>query len=125
MNLIFKLLTGVVVVGGLTLPFTILKGDDGNTLLSISDLNIPDISFPDFSSLGNLGGSKALKSEQAETEISFYKWIDIEGNVQFGNNPPAHGIEYTVKKFNPNENVIPAVSSNSNDRQQVSGAVLK
>ena len=117
MNLIFKLLTGAAVVGGLALPFTILKGDDGNTLLRISEFKVPDFSFPNFSSLGMLGGSKTSKTEQAETEVSFYKWIDIEGNVQFGNNPPAQGIEYTVKKIKPNENVIPAVSSSSNDRQ--------
>ena len=39
----------------------------------------------------------------------FYQWYDAKGNVQFTSEPPPDGVEYTVKGFDPNANVIQAV----------------
>ena len=97
----------------LLLPFTILKDDSGDTLMSFSDISMPDINLPDIS-LPDL--SKMPKSSEISTPVEnldgkdiFYKWYDAEGNVQFTTEPPPEGIEYSVKGFDPNANVIQAV----------------
>ena len=123
MKLINKLLIAAVVIGA-SLPFTIFKGEDGGPLLSISDLKIPGFSVPDFSSLRFPGSGKVLKTRQPMSPVTIYKWTDAEGNLQFGSSPPAEGIEYMEKQYDPNENVIPAVDTDSSNRQQGSEAVL-
>lgn len=109
MKLGFKLLMVVLVIGGL-LSFSFLKGDDGNSLFSVSDLKMPNFPF-----LGLAGSKKSSKTEGPRGEVIIYKWTDVEGNLQFSNQPPAEGIEYTLKKYDPNENVVPAVSTDSPD----------
>lgn len=96
------------------LPFTILKDDSGNTLMSLSDISLPDFSMPGFSM------PDLPKISEAETTASlneglsgkdiFYKWYDSDGNIQFTSEPPPEGIEYTLKGFDPDTNVIQAVN---------------
>lgn len=40
---------------------------------------------------------------------SIYEWRDVEGNLQFSNTPPTEGIEYTVREYDPNTNVIQSI----------------
>ncbi len=56
-------------------------------------------------------GSKGIipSADDLGDKDIFYKWYDSEGNIQFTTEPPAQGIEYTLKGFDPNTNVIQAV----------------
>jgi len=96
------------------LPFTILKDDAGDTLMSFSDISLPGISMPDISmpDLPDFSGSKKI-TPSSDGDLSgkdvFYKWYDSAGNIQFTTEPPADGIEYTRKGFDPDTNVIQAV----------------
>ncbi|MFA9418733.1 MAG: DUF4124 domain-containing protein [Gammaproteobacteria bacterium] len=109
------MLSGAALVIAAVLSFTILKGEDGKTLLSFSNFKIPEIDLADFSLMNLPENWWTTSSELSRAEITIYQWTDIEGNLQFSNSPPPEGIEYTVKKYNPNENVIPAVSTDSSD----------
>jgi len=113
-------LSGTVLVIAAVLSFTILKGEDGETLLSFPDFEIPEVDLSDFSLMKIPETWWSTGSELPMAEITIYQWTDIEGNLQFSNSPPPAGIEYTVKKYNPNENVIPAVSADSSDAGQLS-----
>jgi len=102
MKLFAKFLLAALVLG-LLLPFTILKDDQGKTLMSFSDLSMPDM--PSFDA-----GSKLVPdSSGLGSTVDFYKWYDAEGKVQFTTQPPPDGIEYTVKGYDPNVNVIQSV----------------
>jgi hypothetical protein len=98
------------------LPFTLLKDDTGGTLMSFSDFSLPDISMPNFSmpDLQDSFGSKKI-TPSSDDDLSgkdiFYKWYDSEGNIQFTTEPPADGIEYTLKGYDPDANVIQAVKT--------------
>ncbi|MCP4275688.1 MAG: hypothetical protein GY779_04975, partial [Gammaproteobacteria bacterium] len=48
-----KLLLAVLIIG-LLLPFTILKGKDGKPLMSFTDLKLPDFSAPKLPDLPKL-----------------------------------------------------------------------
>ena len=111
------MLSGAALVIAAVLSFTILKGDDGKPLLSFSDLEVPEIDLADYSLKALPGTWWGSDSPRAESTI--YQWTDIEGNLQFSNSPPPEGIEYTAKKYDPNENVIPAVSTDSIDAGQL------
>lgn len=103
MKLFGKLLIAVLIIGML-LPFTILKGPDGKTLMSFSDLKLPRFSMPD---LPDLGGKS--DSAQVNDKNVIYKWIDAEGQLQFSSSPPPEGTEYTAKGYDPDTNLIQAV----------------
>lgn len=100
-------------------PFTILKGPDGNTLMSFSDIGMPDLSFdvPDIPDLSFGSGTATLQAgdvnPEADTDLRgkdvFYQWYDSAGNVQFTTVPPEEGIPYTIKGYDPDANVIQAV----------------
>jgi hypothetical protein len=120
MKLFAKLMIALLVLA-LLLPFTFLKDDKGDTLMSFSDFRLPDFSLADFS-LPDMPGfsgseSKVSSDEDFAGKDLFYKWYDAEGNVQFTTEPPADGIEYTVKGFDPNANVIQAVKIPVNEAQ--------
>ena len=130
MKLFAKLMLALLVIAML-LPFTVLKDDSGKPLLSFSSLSLPDFSLPDFGQAEKLapGGGQG-----ASNEVLFYRWYDTEGNVQFSNEPPPAGIEYTVKGYDPNTNVIQAVNPEAtttdasrpaaeNDAEQESGKI--
>lgn len=100
MKLFGKLLIAALVIG-MMLPFTVLKGKDGRALMSFSDLKIPD-----------LGGSSLPKSnplKAGDGNSTIYQWKDNDGNIQFTSSPPPAGVEYTVKGYDPNTNVIQSV----------------
>ncbi len=107
MKLFVKLMIAVLVLA-LLLPFTILKGRDGNTLMSLSDFSLPDFSMPDLPKAPRIDMPGASEESLVGKDL-FYKWYDAEGNVQFTTEPPADGIDYTVKGFDPDANVIQAV----------------
>ncbi len=112
-----KLFAKMMIAGlfiAILLPFTVLKGRDGNTLMSISDIGLPDFSMPSLPSFTSSSKAPdasefATSDEDLRGKDLFYKWYDAEGNVQFTTEPPAAGIEYTVKGFDPDANVIQAV----------------
>jgi hypothetical protein len=100
------------------LPFTILKDKNGDTLMSFSDLSLPDIPMPKLSipDLPDFSGNKEIipaSDDDLSGKDIFYKWYDNEGNIQFTSEPPADGIEYTLKGFDPNANVIQSVKTSS------------
>ncbi|MFT5658754.1 MAG: hypothetical protein ACI9KN_002035 [Gammaproteobacteria bacterium] len=107
MKLFGKLLIAVLIIGFL-LPFTILKGKDGKSLMSFSDIKFPsfsnplDIDVPGFDDLKDL-------SKPASASNLIYKWTDDEGNLQFSSSKPEESIEYTVKGYDSNQNVIQSV----------------
>jgi len=103
MKLVIKMMVAILVIG-ILLPFTILKGKDGAPLLKFSGLKLPDsdVSLTDIAKLpDDIQGS--------EDGNLIYQWTDAEGNLQFSNNLPPQGVEYTVKGYDPNLNVIQAV----------------
>ena len=112
MKLFVKLMLALLVIACL-LPFTVLKNKDGRTLASFSDLSLPDLSLPDFSlpDMPDLSASKDLLPAQGGSAgmSTFYKWYDPQGNVQFTTEPPPDGVDYTVKEFDPNANLLQAV----------------
>ena len=110
MRLFAKLMIAVLFIAML-LPFTVLKDDDGDTLLSFSDFSLPSISTPNFSLPEFFDNGKIMSSSDDDLSGKdiFYKWYDGEGNIQFTTEPPPDGIEYTLKGFDPNANVIRAV----------------
>jgi len=106
MKLFGKLLIAVLIIG-ILLPFTILKGKDGKPLMSIGNIKMPDFSMPDLPELPKSSG--ASNSTSADGKDLVYKWTDSEGNIQFSTSPPPEGVEYTVKGYDPDTNLIQAV----------------
>ncbi len=109
MKLFVKLLLAALVLA-LLLPFTILKNDQGKPMMSFSDIGLPDVSLPDMPSFGSASKLTPSISTPGARDF-FYKWYDGDGNVQFTTEPPAEGIEYTVKGYDPDANVIQAVKA--------------
>ena len=112
MKLFTKIMIAVLFIA-LLLPFTILKNDSGDTLVSFSDLSFPDLMMPNFSmpDLPKLSGNtvQAGSDEDLDGKDVFYKWYDAEGNIQFTTEPPPEGVEFTLKGFDPDANVIQSV----------------
>ncbi len=112
MKLFAKLMIALLFIA-ILLPFTILKDDNGNSMMSFSDFKLPDFNLSDFKfpDLSKFDDSKPIPASDDDLEGKdlFYKWYDSAGNVQFTSEPPAQGIEYTVKGYNPDANVIQAV----------------
>ena len=118
MKLFTKMLIAVLVIA-LLLPFTLLKGKDGNAMLNFRDLNfpsvsLPDLSMPDFlsSDLPGLRGRISSSDNESLTGNDvIYRWTDAKGNLQFSNEQPPEGIVYTLKGYDPDLNVIQAVET--------------
>ena len=87
------------------LPFTLLKDEQGKTLMSFSSFSLPDFKMPDMPSSNRMVPSV---DGQGGQDI-VYRWNDSQGNVHFTTEPPAEGIKYTVKGYDPEANVIQAV----------------
>jgi len=102
MKLFVKLLIAVLVIG-ILMPFTLLKGNDGKPLISFTDLKLPDI----FTIPENIQSSV---DESLDSKDIIYKWTDAGGHLQFSNSPPPVGVTYTVLDYDPNLNVIQAVA---------------
>jgi hypothetical protein len=114
MKLFVKLMLAGLVLAFL-LPFTLLKDDQGKTLMSFSDFslgdfNLPGFSLADFNLPDILGDDRLLSTDGGGSrEDIFYRWNDAKGNVHFTTEPPPDGIEFSVKGYNPDANVIQAV----------------
>jgi hypothetical protein len=107
MKLFGKLMIAVLVIAML-LPFTILKDESGDTLMSFSDIELPDFSAPSLPKgpeVDSITDSKRFTGGQD----TIYQWHDSEGNIQFTTEPPPEGAEYQVRHFDPDTNVIQSV----------------
>ena len=124
------------------MPFTILKGPDGNTLMKFSDFGLPDLPFelpgftlPEVSTIAPSGETRLQTAEElraADDNLKgkdiFYQWLDSDGNIQFTSEPPPDGVEYTVKGYDPDANVIPSVklpAKKKTDGEPSGGSELK
>jgi hypothetical protein len=110
MKLFLKLMLAALVIT-ILLPFTILKDDQGKPLMSISSFNLPDFKMPDMPNMPDMPSSKQLvpsAGDRAGKDI-VYQWNDSQGNIHFTTEPPVDGIQFTVKGYDPNANVIQAV----------------
>lgn len=107
MKLFAKLLLAALVLA-ILLPFTILKRDDGTTMLSFSRFKLPDFSAP---SLPAMPRADSITDSAGITggEVAIYEWYDSEGNVQFSNQPPPEGVEFKIRQFDSDANVIQSV----------------
>ena len=106
MKLIWKFFIAVLIIG-ILLPFTFLKGKDGKPLMSFGNLKMPEFSLPDIPKLPDTGkDSDAVLT--GNTDL-IYEWKDSEGRLQFSNSHPPEGIEFTVREYDPNTNVIQSV----------------
>ena len=105
MKLFVKLMFALLFLA-VMLPFTVLKGPDGGTLMSFSDIGLPDFSMPDIPSMPS---GDDMKSAIDGGKDVVYQWRDAEGTVQFTTEPPPAGVDFTVRDFDPNTNVIQAV----------------
>ena len=132
MKLFIKLLIVILVIS-LLLPFTLLKGKDGNAMLNVRDLSFPSVSLPELSMPGLLssdmpkipGGGRGSDDELLGGKDVIYKWTDAEGNLQFSNSQPPEGVEYTLKGYDPNLNVIQAVETQTASPEEVSASESK
>lgn len=97
MRFFVKIMITAVVLAVL-LPFTFLKGKDGRPLMSLDRLKAPKLEMP------------ALpKAPGKPKQDLIYRWTDGEGVIHFTNTPPPPGVEYTVKGYDPNTNLIQSV----------------
>jgi hypothetical protein len=120
MKLFVKLMLALLVLAVL-LPFTLLKNEQGNTLVSFSDFKLPDFNLPELPKLSS--GKNLIPAKVGSGGVdTFYKWYDTKGNVQFTTEPPPDGVEYTVKQFDPNTNVIQAVELPADDADVATSA---
>ena len=107
MKLFGKLLIATLVIG-LLLPFTILKGKDGKPLMNFSSFKLPEMGIPDLPSLPESTSTGLVTGSDGDNTV-IYQWKDSSGSIQFTNIPPPEGVEYTVKGYDPNTNVIQSV----------------
>ncbi|MDJ0776265.1 MAG: DUF4124 domain-containing protein [Gammaproteobacteria bacterium] len=105
MKLFAKLMIALLVIA-MALPFTVLKDDSGKPLISFSDLKMPDFSLPDFGEVEQL--APTIDSAGSGKSL-IYEWYDGAGNRNFSSEPPPEGVEYTVRGYDPDANVIQAV----------------
>ena len=108
MKLFAKLMIAALFIA-LALPFTVMKDKHGNPLMSLKDLKMPDFSMPDMPDLPDAGSGR---------KDYFYRWYDADGNVQFTTEPPPEGVEYTVKGYDPDTNLIQAVTAPAEESPQ-------
>ena len=105
MKLAWKLLLAVIVIG-ILLPFTLLKDDDGAPMLKFSELKWPDWR----KATKKIPRAIDPSEPGVENPDTIYQWSDAEGNMQFSNSLPPEGVEFTVRNYDPNLNVIQSVN---------------
>ena len=97
MRLFVKIIVTTLVLAGL-LSFTQFKGKDGRPLMSLDSLKIPKLELP------------GLPDTPGRTEQDrVYRWSDAEGVIHFTDTPRPSGVDYTVKAYDPNANLIQSV----------------
>ncbi len=104
MKLFVKLLITALVLAVL-LPFTLLKGGDGKPLMTLDKLKLPSMSMPKVPDNIKIPD---LPAGDREKDI-IYKWRDARGDLHFTSSPPADGIKFTTKGYDPNTNLIQSV----------------
>jgi len=104
MKFFVKLLITALVLAVL-LPFTVLKGKDGRPLMSFDQLKVPDLAMPEVPDSLNLPEN----GQGGNREDIIYQWRDAKGKLHFTSAPPAEGIEYTAKGYDPNANLIQSI----------------
>lgn len=109
MKLLVKLMLAALVLAVLA-PFTVLKDDDGKPLMSFSDLKMPELAVP---GLQDVEGAGDKLSGAVDQDTVIYQWTDAAGNLNFTNEAPPEGIEFTVRSYDPAANVIQAVKPES------------
>ncbi len=125
MKLFQKVMLALLVLA-LLLPFAVLKDETGEPLMSFSKLKLPSFSMPKVSlpDLPKLS-TESVPVEADDSDLSgkdvFYKWLDADGNIHFTTEPPPDGVEYTLKGYDPNANVIPAVETGTLETEAESG----
>jgi hypothetical protein len=105
MKLFMKLMLAALVIA---LPFTILRDDQGKTLMSFSSFSLPDFNMPDMPGMSSSKQLVPSVGDHAGKDM-VYQWYDSKSNVHFSTEPPADGIKFTVKGYDSNANVIQAV----------------
>lgn len=113
MKLFWKLIISLLIIG-ILLPFSILKGKDGKPLINFGDLKIPEFSMPALPESSSSGDADAVITGSPNL---IYEWKDAEGNLEFSNSPPADGIEFTVREYDPNTNVIQSIELPSEEAE--------
>lgn len=113
MKLFAKIMLAVFVLA-LLLPFSILKDESGRPLMSLSkfklpDISMPDVSLPDMPSLPANDAPVVADDSDLSGKDVFYKWQDADGRPHFTTEPPPEGVEYTLKGYDPDTNVIRSV----------------
>ncbi len=113
MKLFNKVMLALLVLA-LLLPFAVLKNDEGKPLMSFSTFSLPDISLPEFSlpempSLPASGAPVETDDSNPSGKNVFYQWRDADGNLNFTSEPPPEGVEFSLKGYDPNANVIQAL----------------
>ena len=105
MKLFAKLMLAAMVLAVLA-PFTILKDEYGKPLMSFGDLKIPELAVPDMQEIKDV--TDDLPGSSGQNTV-IYQWTDASGNLHFTTEEPPEGVEFTVKSYNPQANVIQAV----------------
>jgi hypothetical protein len=105
MKLFGKLLIAALVIAGLA-PFTFLKGKDGRPLMSFDQLSMPELGIPDLPEGVDLPG---IDGAEPDGRDIVYQWTDADGLIQFSTRPPPAGVEFSVKGYDPNTNLIQSV----------------
>jgi hypothetical protein len=113
MKLFIKLMITALILAVL-LPFTLIKGRDGGPLISIGDLKMPDLSVPELPN--GIDVPNLPRSVGSGRTDKVYQWRDADGRLHFTTDPPPPGIEYTVKGYDPNTNLIQSIKPNSDER---------
>ena len=112
MKLFMKLALAALVIAAL-LPFTLLKDEQGGTLMSFSSFRLSDFKMSNFKmpDMPDMPSSEQLAPsvDGHRSQDIVYRWSDSNGNIHFTTEPPAKGIQYTLKGYDPNANVIQAV----------------
>ncbi len=103
----YKLMIALLVIGGLA-PFTFIKGENGQPLMSFSDLKMPNSKIPDFS-LPDFSDSDTESAPTSDGTV--YKWKDKNGTWQFTSEPPPKDMTFTSTVYDQNMNVIQAVET--------------
>lgn len=118
MKLFPKFLLAALVIAML-LPFTILKKDDGTPMMSFSSFGLPDFSAPRLPDLPRV--DSITDSVGGGGEVAIYQWQDSEGNIQFTNEAPPEGVEYQIRHYDPNANVIQSVKLPAEETEPKAG----
>ncbi len=94
----------LLVVAGVVVPF-VLPLKNGEPLLKFSDLTMPK-----GPKLPDIGLPSLPSSDSGSSNVTFYRWTDVNGETHIQNTPPPTGIQYETTTVNSNTNMIQSVS---------------